>query len=81
MINAAMDLAERQFEDGSASPSVIVHYLKLGSSREKLEQDIMAEQRKLVVAKTSNIESQAKMETMYEDAIKAMRRYQGQRDD
>jgi hypothetical protein len=55
-----------------------VHFLKLGSSKEKLEQQILAEQKKLVVAKTSAIESQERIDEMYSNAIKAMRTYSGQ---
>jgi hypothetical protein len=39
MVSLAMDLAETQIVDGTASAQVITHYLKLGSSREKLEQE------------------------------------------
>ena len=78
LISLAIDLAEQQLRDGTASSQVITHYLKLGSSKEKLEKEILAEQKKLVAAKTSAIESQEKIDELYANAIKAMRTYTGQ---
>lgn len=78
LISLAMDLVEQRLRDGTASSQETVHFLKLGSSKEKLEQQILAEQKKLVVAKTSAIESQERIDEMYANAIKAMRTYSGQ---
>jgi hypothetical protein len=78
LISLAMDLVEQRLRDGTASSQETVHFLKLGSSKEKLEQQILAEQKKLVVAKTSAIESQERIDEMYSNAIKAMRTYSGQ---
>lgn len=64
--------------EGTASAQVITHYLKLGSEREKLERDILAEQKKLVAAKTEAIESSKQIEELYREAIAAMRSYSGQ---
>ena len=57
MISLAVDLAEQQLRDGTASAQVITHYLKLGSTKEKIEKDILKEQKKLVKAKTEALES------------------------
>ena len=81
LVNLAIDLAEKQLREGTASSQVITHYLKLGSSKEKLEKEILAEQKKLVVAKTSAIESQERIDELYAEAIKAMRTYNGQSED
>lgn len=78
LVSLAIDLAEKQLREGTASSQVITHYLKLGSSKEKLEREILREQKKLVVAKTSAIESQERIEALYADAIKAFRTYSGQ---
>lgn len=78
LISLAIDLAEQQLRNGTASSQVITHYLKLGSSKEKLEKEILEEQKKLVVAKTSAIESQERIDELYSEAIAAMRRYNGQ---
>ena len=78
LVSLAIDLAEKQLREGTASSQVITHYLKLGSSKEKLEKEILEEQKKLVVAKTSAIESQERIDELYANAIKAMRTYSGQ---
>ena len=78
MIYLAVDLAERQLRDGSASSQVITHFLKLGSTKEKLEHEILAEQKKLITAKTSQLESAKNVEELYKKAISAMREYGGQ---
>lgn len=81
MIALAIDLAEQQLRDGTASAQVITHYLKLGSSKDKIEREILAEQKKLVRAKTEALESAKKVEELYSDALKAMKTYTGNGDD
>lgn len=81
MISLAVDLAEKQLQEGTASSQVITHYLKLGSMRERLEREKLAEENKLLRAKTKSIEEAADMKDLYEKAIKAMQRYSGNGDD
>jgi len=83
LISKAVDLAERQLEDGSASAQVITHYLKLGSSREHLEQERLRHEVELMEAKKDLMESAKRIESMYAEALDAMREYQGKppRDD
>ncbi len=78
MISLAVDLAERQLQEGTASSQVITHYLKLGSTREKLERERLEEENKLLKAKTEQLQSMKRVEELYEEAIKAMRTYGGQ---
>lgn len=80
MISLAMDLARQQLQDGTASSQVVTHFLKLGSTRERLETEILEKQRDLVVAKTEQLKSQKKVEDLYAKALKAMRRYAGDDD-
>lgn len=77
MIAYAVDLAERQLQEGTASAQVITHYLKLGSSREKLEQGLMEKKIELMEIQKETYQSQARVEAMYLDALNAMRRYSG----
>lgn len=81
MIFLATELAEQQLRDGTASSQVITHFLKLGSSKEKLEHDILKEQKKLITAKTEMLESSKRVEDLYSEAIKAMREYGGHGDE
>lgn len=77
LISLAVDLAERQLIEGTASSQVISHLLKLGSTREVLEQERLRHENELLKVKKDQIESAAKMEELYADAIGAMRAYQG----
>ena len=78
MISLAVDLAERQLQEGTASSQVITHYLKLGSTRERLEREKLEEENKLLKARTEQIQSMKRVEELYAEAIKAMRNYSGQ---
>lgn len=78
LVAAAVDLAEKQLQDGTASAQVITHYLKLGSSREQLEQERLANENALLIAKRENMASAARVEELYGAAIDAMRAYAGQ---
>lgn len=77
LISLAVDLAEQQLRDGTASSQVITHYLKLGSTKERLEKEILEKQRDLIVAKTNSMQSADRMEKLYKNAIDAMRNYSG----
>lgn len=77
MIALAVDLAEKQLREGTASSQVITHYLRLGSTKEKIEKEILEKQKDLISAKTENLKSFAKMEELYAEAIQAMKEYSG----
>lgn len=81
MISLAVDLAERQLIDGTASSQVITHYLKLGSTREKLERERLQEENNLLRAKVKAIDSTDEMKNLYKDAIEAFRTYSGHGDE
>lgn len=78
LISMAVDLAEKQLLDGTASAQVTTHYLKLGSSRELLEQDRIRMEVDLLKAKAEMMASQKRVEEMYGAALNAMRAYNGQ---
>lgn len=75
MIGYAVDLAEQQLKNGTASSQVITHYLKLGSMREKLERDKLVKENELLKARTDAIKAAKEVEELYQNAIDAMRRY------
>lgn len=78
LIDLAVSLAEKQILDGTASSQVITHFLKLGSMREKMEREKLAEENKLLKAKTEAMQSAKRVEELYENALNAMRSYSGQ---
>lgn len=80
LINLAIDLAEQQLLDGTASTQVIVHYLKLGSTRGMTEQKMLEKKTELLTAQTESLNSNRRVEELYANAMKAMQRYSGMGD-
>lgn len=78
LVSLAVDLAEQQLIEGTASSQVITHYLKLGSTKEKLEQQFKEKQMELMDAKTETLKSTQRIEELYTNALNAMRNYSGQ---
>lgn len=77
MVSAAIDLAEQQILSGTASSQVITHFLKLGSTRERLEQQRLEHENELTRVKIEALESQKRVEELYMEALTAMRSYAG----
>lgn len=76
MVSLAIDLAEQQLRDGTASSQVITHYLKLGTMKHKAEMEKLQRENELLRAKTEALESSKRTEAMFEDAVKAFKGYQ-----
>lgn len=81
LIALAIDQAEKQLLEGTASSQIICHFLKLASTKERLEKEIMEKQKELLAAKTEAIQASKSSEELYAKAIAAMRRYSGHGDD
>ena len=77
LISLAVDCAERQMREGIASAAVIVHYLKLGTEKERLEREKLKAENQLLHAKTQAIEDAKNEQELYINAIAAMKRYGG----
>ena len=77
MISYAVDLAEKQLREGTASSQLITHYLKLATERERLEREKIRQEIELQKAKTKALASDEEIKLMYADAIKAMQKYSG----
>lgn len=77
LIAAAYAAAEQQIAAGKASSQVLTHFLKMGTARERLEQERLKGENELLKAKVENLASQARIETLYGEALNAMRRYSG----
>ena len=78
LVALATNLAEQQLLDGTASSQVISHFLKIGSTKERIEREILAEQKHLIKAKTEALNSEKRVEELYSEALKAMKQYGGQ---
>lgn len=77
LINLAVDAAERELQKDKPSPQVIVHYLRLASTKAQLEKEKLRKENILLEAKADAIKSAAASGEMYADAIRAMQIYQG----
>lgn len=75
LVSYAIDLAEQQLLDGTASAQVITHYLKLGTTRERLEKEKMELELELIKAKTESYKSAKRIEELYANAMNAMKSY------
>lgn len=75
LVNLAVNLAEQQLRDGTASPSVINHFLKLASKREVLEREILEKQSRLIAAKAETLSKDREVEELTKKAIEAMKSY------
>ena len=80
LISLAMDLAEEQIRAKTVSASVLSQVIKWASTKERLERDILIQQRNLMAAKTESIRAAKRVDEMYQEAIKAVRRYNGESD-
>lgn len=81
LISLAYDLVEERLRNGTATSQETTHFLKMGSSKERVEKEILEMQKELISAKTEAIQSAKRVEELYADAIKAMRKYSGHGDD
>lgn len=77
LIALAVDLAEEQIRKGTASSQIISHFLKMGSTTQRIEKEILEQQKELIIAKTESIQSAKRVEELYTNALNAMRMYTG----
>ena len=77
MINLAINLAEQQLRDGTASSQVITHFLKLGTTKAELEKEKLRIDNKKTEAQIKSLENADNMKDPYEKALKAMKNYAG----
>lgn len=81
IIAAAVDEAERQIIAGTVSAQVLTHYLKLASTRERLEQERLTRENHLLEMKAKQIQQGENIEKLYAEAIDAMRSYRSSASD
>lgn len=81
LISMALDLAEERLRNGTATAQEVVHFLKLGSEKSRVEVEKLELEKKLVEAKTENLKAQKDMANMFNEAMQAMKRYRGDDDE
>ena len=77
LIGLAMDLVEQRLRDGTATSQEVCHFLKLGSTRERIEKDTLKNKNKLMEAQVENLQTAKNIEELYKDAISSFQRYGG----
>lgn len=80
LIGYAIDLVEKRLIEGTASSQETTHFLKLATSKARLEKEILEKQKELITAKTEALQSQKEIKELYADAMKAFRNYKGMGD-
>lgn len=80
LISLAIDLVEKRLIDGSASSQETTHFLKLASTKSRIEKEILERQKDLITAKTEALQSAKRVEELYANAISAMKKYSGHGD-
>lgn len=78
LIAAAMDLVERRIREGTASAQETVHFLKLGSVRNQLEQEKLRAENEVLLTRVKDMESRRSSDDVYARALAAFRGYSGQ---
>lgn len=78
LVSLAFDLVEQRLRKGTATSQETTHFLKLGSSRELLEQQRLQHENELMRVRVEAMESQKRVEELYKSALDAMRTYSGQ---
>ena len=77
MISLAVNLAEQQLREGTASSQVIVHYLKLASTRNKLEEEKIKYETAMLQAKKDALNKSGQLQELMDNALEAFRSYSG----
>lgn len=80
LISMAYDLVEQRLLDGTATSQETTHFLKLGSTKARLEMEKLEKENNLLVAKKDALDSAARIEELYENALTAMKTYSGNKD-
>lgn len=77
LVAKAMNLAEKQLDNGTASSQVITQFLKYGTINAQLEREKLIYENELLRAKREQIDSQKKSEEAYKEVINALKIYGG----
>lgn len=78
LIFLATNLVEQRLRDGSASSAETVHFLKLGSVKEKREREKLEEEIKLLRARTEELQAAKAIEDLYQRAMRNFSIYSGE---
>lgn len=75
LITLAVRRAEEMLEAGTAPPSIITHYLKLATSRERLEQERLRAENDMLRSKKEALDASIKGAEAYTEVLEAFKSY------
>lgn len=78
ILASAWNLIEERILDGTASNALLVQCLRMGSTKERVEKELMNTRIENLQAKTQAIEAEKRVDELYAKALNAMRIYSGQ---
>lgn len=81
LISMAYERAEQQIADGSASSQLLTHFVKAGSSRDKIEKEKLLNEVEVLKKKVETMEAAVDVKNLMEDALNAFKGYSGQSKD
>lgn len=76
-MDLAVDLAEKQLSEGTASAMLITHYVRMASQKARLEQEKLQKEIEFLRAKTDAYEADRKSDEKYDRALRAFSMYSG----
>ena len=74
-ISLSYQLAEQMLADGTAPPSIVSHFLKMGSSSQKIDTELRSNQAVLAKSKADSITAAENNKEVAEKAIEALKGY------
>ncbi len=81
LISLAYDVVEERLRNRTATSQETTTLIRAGSTKAQMEIEKLKRENDLLIAKVQNLESQRKVEDLYEAAIAAMRVYSGHGND
>jgi len=75
LISLAYKRAEEMLQEGTAPPSIITHFLKMGSSSQKQDMELKESQAVLAKSKADSIKTSKDSQASAEEAIAAFKNY------
>ena len=78
LIAAAFDLVERRLHDGSASAQETVHFLRMGTINQRLQEEKVHRENLVLAARVEELKNRTSGEEMMARALAAFKGYSGQ---
>lgn len=78
MTALAWDLVEKRLREGTATSQETTFFLKLGTEETRLQREKLRNENLLLEARTEQMAKSDRMESLFEEAIKAFKGYSGE---